>query len=73
MALPEPQRSDALAEAVTAGEVYTLRSASGEEIGHRYGERVITVSGKPKPFQAPHAIHLLWYLGDRIEEVDEEE
>jgi len=73
MALPEPQRSDALEAAVQAGQVFYLRSKDAGTIRQTYGEHILTVGEKPKPFTAAHAIHLLWYQGDRVEEVAEEE
>jgi len=73
MALPEPRRTDLLEQVVQAGEIYYLRAKGKKPISLKYGERVLTVPTKPKPFQAPHAIHLFWYLGDEIEEVGEEE
>jgi hypothetical protein len=36
----------------------------------RYGDHVLVVPETSKPFAAAHAIHLLFYASDRIEEVE---
>jgi hypothetical protein len=69
MALAEPQRSNALAQAVEAGLVVSLRSRSEAEVRQSYGQHVLVVTRQPKPFTAAHAIHLLWYRATEIEEV----
>jgi len=71
MALPEPERTELMEKAVASGKVVNLRSRTGEEIRQSYGEHVLVVTGKPKPFVAAHAIQLLWYLPDEVEEVPE--
>lgn len=71
MALPEPARSDALAQAVEGGLVVNLRSRSEAEIRQSYGQHVLVVTRQPKPFTAAHAIHLLWYRAADIEELAE--
>ncbi len=87
MALPEPQRSEALEQAVQSGEQfylqlrkgvprqesetdqqYTSRSRAGV-LRQRYGEHTIEVTREPKGFSAQHAIHLLFYNPETIEEV----
>ncbi|MFB3883243.1 MAG: hypothetical protein ACE149_18400 [Armatimonadota bacterium] len=70
MALPEPDRTEALEKAVTAGLTVYLRSTTGREVRWRYGDHVLVVPETPKPFAAAHAIHLLFYASDKIEEVE---
>jgi hypothetical protein len=72
LALPEPQRTEALEKAVHEGEGFLLRSRDGKEIKRRYGRTILKLGDKPKAVSAEHAIHLLFYLGDRVEEVEEE-
>lgn len=61
MALPEPQRTEALERAVQAGQVFTIRSRTEKIERVLYGEFVLEVPPAPgKPFTAGHAIHLLW-------------
>jgi len=69
MALPEPRRTEVLEKAVASGLVVNLRSRTGEEIRQSYGEHVLAVGAKAKPFTAAHAIHLLWYAPEDIEEI----
>jgi len=73
MALPEPARTNALEKAATGGTVFYLKTRDGKELRQRYGDVILVVGPRPKPFLAAHAIHLLWYQGSRIEEVDESE
>ncbi|MFB3882883.1 MAG: hypothetical protein ACE149_16585 [Armatimonadota bacterium] len=70
MALEEPARTEALEKAVTAGLTVYLRSTTGGEVRWRYGDHVLVVPETPKPFAAAHAIHLLFYASDKIEEVE---
>jgi len=69
MALAEPQRSNALAQAVDSGLVVNLRSRSEAEVRQSYGQHVLVVTRQPKPYTAAHAIHMLWYRAAEIEEV----
>ena len=69
MALPEPRRTAELERAAERGEQFYLRSRSRKQIRQRYGGIIITVGREPKGFSAAHAIHLLWYCGEAIEEV----
>ena len=69
MAFTEPQRTDALERAVNSGMAVYLCSKTGAELRARYGEHILTVPTKPKPFIAAHAIHLLWYFKGQIAEV----
>ncbi|MBN1319965.1 MAG: hypothetical protein JXA87_03900 [Thermoleophilia bacterium] len=71
MALPEPRRTAELERAVESGEQFYLRSRSGKKITQRYGRHVLELTKEPKGFSAAHAIHLIWYLGDKVQEVDE--
>ncbi len=73
MALPEPQRTHALEAAVEAGEVFSLKAKGRKEVRVRYGEHILKVPPKPKPFIAAHAIHLLWTVPNLVEEVEEED
>jgi len=70
MALEEPARTEALEKAATAGLTVYLRSTTGSEVRWRYGDHVLVVPETPKPFAAAHAIHLLFYASDKIEEVE---
>jgi len=70
MALPEPARTEALERLVQVGEQFYLRSRNGETIRQRYGAITITVEAEPRGFSAQHAIHLLFYHGDKVEEVE---
>lgn len=70
MALEEPARTEALEKAATAGLTVYLRSTTGGEVRWRYGDHVLVVPETPKPFAAAHAIHLLFYASDKIEEVE---
>jgi len=70
LALEEPARTEALEKAATAGLTVYLRSTTGSEVRWRYGDHVLVVPETPKPFAAAHAIHLLFYASDRIEEVE---
>jgi hypothetical protein len=69
MALEEPARTEALEKATNAGLTVYLQSTTGEDVRWRYGDHILVVPPTPKPFAAPHAIHLLFYASDRIEEV----
>jgi hypothetical protein len=68
MALPEPQRTQGLEQAVQSGQITVLRSLTGNELLVRHGEHVLVVPSTPKPFTAGHAIHILWYHADQVEE-----
>ena len=70
MALEEPARTEALEKAATAGLTAYLKSTTGSEVRWRYGDHVLVVPETPKPFAAAHAIHLLFYVADKIEEVE---
>jgi hypothetical protein len=70
LALEEPARTEALEKAATAGLTVYLRSTTGQEVRWRYGDHVLVVPETPKPFAAAHAIHLLFYASDKIEEVE---
>ena len=70
LALEEPARTEALEKAATAGLTVYLRSTTGSEVRWRYGDNVLVVPETPKPFAAAHAIHLLFYASDKIEEVE---
>ncbi len=70
LALEEPARTEALEKAVNAGLTVYLQSTTGEEVRWRYGDHVLVVPPTPKPFAAPHAIHLLFYASGRIAEVE---
>lgn len=70
LALEEPARTEALEKAATAGLTVYLRSTTGSEVRWRYGDHVLVVPETPKPFAAAHAIHLLFYASDQIEEVE---
>ena len=70
MALEEPARTEALEKAATAGLTVYLKSTTGSEVRWRYGDHVLLVPETPKPFAAAHAIHLLFYASDKIEEVE---
>lgn len=72
MALPEPQKTLALENAAHSGRTVYLRSKTGKEERRRYGQHVLVVPAKPKPFTAQHAIHLLDVASDRVEECEEE-
>jgi hypothetical protein len=72
LALAEPQRTEALEKAVQEGEGFFLRSRDGKEIKRRFGRAILKLGDKPKAVSAEHAIQLLFYLGDRVEEVEEE-
>jgi len=71
MALPEPQRSTMLANAVQSGAVFYLRARGSRPVTRRYGPHQLEVPTRKggKPFVAAHAIHLMWYCADQIEEV----
>jgi hypothetical protein len=69
MALEEPARTEALEKATNAGLTVYLQSTTGEDVRWRYGDHILVVPPTPKPFAAPHAVHLLFYAADRIEEV----
>jgi len=69
MALPEPQRTDEMEQAVQAGRAYTIRSTTGDLVRVSYGQHVLEVPPEGRQFMAPHAIHLLWVAPDRVEEV----
>jgi hypothetical protein len=68
MALEEPARSDALARLAQEGVVAQLRSRSGGEFRVRHGEHILVVPPTWKPFTAGHAIHILWYHGEQVDE-----
>jgi hypothetical protein len=68
MALPEPQRTQGLEQAVASGQTTMLRSLTGKELLVKHGEHVLVVPPAPKPFTAGHAIHILWYHADQVEE-----
>ena len=70
MALEEPARTEALEKAATAGLTVYLRSRTGSDVRWRYGDHVLVVPETPKPFAAAHAIHLLFYASDKVEEVE---
>ena len=70
LALEEPARTEALEKAATAGLTVYLKSKTGKEMRWRYGDHVLVVPETPKPFAAAHAIHLLFYASDKIEEVE---
>ena len=70
MALDEPARTEALEKAATAGLTVYLKSKTGQEVRWRYGDHVLVVPETPKPFAAAHAIHQLFYVADKIEEVE---
>jgi len=70
MALEEPARTEALEKAATAGLTVYLKSRTGSDVRWRYGDHVLVVPETPKPFAAAHAIHLLFYASDKIEEVE---
>ncbi len=67
LALEEPARTEALEKAVNSGLTVYLQSTTGEEVRQRYGDHVLVVPPTPKPFAAPHAIHLLCYSRGRVE------
>ena len=71
MALPEPARTEALEKITNSGVTVNLRSKTGEEVRWRYGEHILIVPPTPKPFAAPHAIHLLFCAADLVEEAEE--
>jgi len=71
MALPEPARTEALEKITNSGVTVNLRSKTGEEVHWRYGEHILIVPPTPKPFAAPHAIHLLFCAPNLVEEVEE--
>jgi hypothetical protein len=71
MALPEPARTEALEKITNSGVTVNLRSKTGEEVRWRYGEHILVVPPTPKPFAAPHAIHLLFCAADLVEEAEE--
>jgi hypothetical protein len=73
LALPEPARTESLEAAQQEGEQFYLRSKSGKQLKQRYGHQIITVGAKPKGFSLAHAVQLLIYQGDHIEEVSLEE
>jgi len=68
MALPEPQRTQALEQAVQSGQTTILRSLTGKDLLVKHGEHALVVPPAPKPFTAGHAIHILWYHADQVEE-----
>lgn len=70
LALEEPDRTVALEKAATAGLTVYLRSKTGSEVRWRYGDHILVVPETPKPFAAAHAIHLLFYASNQIEEVE---
>jgi hypothetical protein len=70
LALEEPARTEALEKAATAGLTVYLKSRTGSDVRWRYGDHVLVVPETPKPFAAAHAIHLLFYASDKIEEVE---
>lgn len=71
MALEEPARTAALEEAVDSGTVFYLKSTSGKPVRQSFGDKVLEVTSRPRPFLANHAIHLLWHKGTEIVEVSE--
>jgi len=71
MALAEPRRTAELEKSVESGEQFYLKSKSGRKLKLRYGRHVLELTKQPKGFSAAHAIHLIWYLGDAVEEVEE--
>lgn len=71
MAMDEPRRTDMLEKAVQAGVVVNLRSRTDADVVQSYGEFILRLGRKSKPFTAAHALHLLWYRGSEIEEVPE--
>ena len=70
MALEEPARTEALEKAVNSGLTVYLQSTTGQEVHWRYGEHILVVPTTPKPFAAPHAIHLLFSALGEIVEVE---
>ena len=70
MALEEPARTEALEKAVHSGLTVYLQSTTGQEVHWRYGEHILVVPTTPKPFAAPHAIHLLFSALGEIVEVE---
>jgi len=70
LALPEPDRTDALEKAANSGMTVNLRSKTGKEVRWRYGEHVLVVPSTPKPFAIAHAIHLLFCAPELLEEVE---
>jgi hypothetical protein len=71
MGLEEPARTEALEKAANSGLTVNLRSKTGEDVRWRYGEHILTVPPTPKPFAAPHAIHLLFCAPGLVEEVED--
>jgi len=71
LALSEPARTEALEKITNSGITVNLRSKTGEEVRWRYGEHILVVPPTPKPFAAPHAIHLLFCAAGLVEEVEE--
>jgi len=71
MTLEEPARTEALEKAANSGLTVNLRSRTGEDVRWRYGEHILVVPPTPKPFAAPHAIHLLFCAADLVEEVED--
>ena len=71
MALEEPARTEALEKVANSGVTVNLRSRTDEEVRWRYGEHILTVPPTPKPFAAPHAIHLLFCAANLVEEIEE--
>jgi len=60
MALEEPARTDALEKALQAGDTFWIAALADETIRISYGEHVLQVRPQARPFQAAHAIHVLW-------------
>ena len=71
MALPEPERTCRLEHAVQAGLTVMLRCRGRKDLRVKHGAHVLVVPVTPKPFTAGHAIHILWYAADQVEEVEE--
>ena len=71
MTQEEPARTEALEKAANSSLTVNLRSRTDEEVRWRYGEHILVVPPTPKPFAAPHAIHLLFCAADLVEEVED--
>jgi len=71
MALPEPQRTQGLEHACQTGLTVTLRSLTGHDLRVKHGDHVLVVPPSWKPFTAGHAIHILWYHANQVEEQED--
>ena len=71
LALGEPARTEALEKVTNSGRTVNLRSKTGQDVRWRYGEHILVVPPTPKPFAAPHAIHLLFCAPELVEEIEE--